>query len=108
MSQHRWTATGVPGVGTVEVLTGWDRPLRYFFLTVYGPDQEEQGDNVLFDNLAHPLYPIGAMSLTDIKLELKQLHIPAPDGLWQNLEHDEAVNAGNDVTRYPDIRYEHH
>jgi hypothetical protein len=74
-----------------SVLTGWDRPLQYFFLVVY-PLQSEAPDEPVFSNLfrRNP-----AMSLEEIAATLQRYGITAPAGLWRDLAEDQALNRGN-------------
>jgi hypothetical protein len=74
-----------------SVLTGWDRPLQYFFLVIY-PRQTEESDEPVFSNLfrRNP-----AMSLEEIADTLQRYGITAPEGLFQDLAEDLGLNRGN-------------
>ncbi len=73
MSQRKFTNNGY------EVLTGYDRPLNYFFLVVYKDDEKE------FSNLdfANP-----AMTLDEIDSRLRTLGIEYPTNLLADLLND--------------------
>lgn len=73
-----------------EVLTGWDRPLQYFFLVI------DQGDATVFSNLDRRNNPGGpGMSLEAIFAQLRQRNINPPETLRTDLETDRRDNAGN-------------
>lgn len=59
MSQYAWKTR------EYEFLTGWDRPLKYFFLVVDFLDEGKREDDPVFSNLALPTGP--AMSIPEIK-----------------------------------------
>jgi len=75
-----------------QAISGWDRPLQYFFLVVL----DREGD-IIFSNLYRP-YP--GMSLREIEEELKKLSIVAPDNFWNDLLEDRLNNRGNIFKTY--------
>ena len=117
MTQRRWTTED-----GYAVLTGWDRPLQYFFLDIsricpacegngtsgedrkFGCDDcEGRGEQHVFSNLWSPKYPRGAMTLEDVMSELAE-HLTAwPDTIKLVLAGDKATNAGNEVSAYEPI-----
>lgn len=100
MSQRTWkTETGV------EVLTGWDRPLQHFFLTIIDGETEDGEDNILFCNLDHYPFP-GGMTLKQVKEKLYEFDIPRPVELLSDLSHDQAINAGNVLKNYGVVKSE--
>lgn len=74
-----------------RVVTGWDRPLQYFFLVIYPLQTEEPGEPI-FSNLfrRHP-----AMSLEEIADTLHRYGITPPVGMFRELAEDLALNRGN-------------
>ena len=49
MSQYKWTK------GNLQFTTGWDRPLRYFFLMIETiPDPKDDVESYAFNNLDRP------------------------------------------------------
>jgi hypothetical protein len=74
-----------------SVLTGWDRPLQYFFLVI-SPRQSEDADEPVFSNLFRPN---PAMSLEEIAGTLERYGITPPAGLFRDLAEDRALNRGN-------------
>lgn len=90
MSQHTFET------GAYHVLTGWDRPLRYYFLLVTRRTDGEQ----VYSNLSDPHLVGGAMTTAQIAARLAALDITPPRQLLANLARDGMVNAGNVVTTY--------
>lgn len=68
----------------IEVLAGWDTPLRYFFLVLYGPKRE-----LLYSNLDHrdPAWLGRDTSL--FRKELQTRGITPPEGFWERVERRE-------------------
>jgi len=102
MTRRRWT------YGEYDVMTGWDRPLQYHFLTVYrqrlpdfdgedDPDDEEEEDDIVYDNLSRPN---PAMRIDEILQKLEDLGIPVPATLEHDLAMDALLDRGNVVQQY--------
>jgi hypothetical protein len=92
MSQHRLRTlrNGEP----VEVLLGWDRRLRCFFMVVETCAQQEGGDDEhLYDNL-HEADPF-TKDLPYFRAKLAELGIAAPESLFVEVQRDAEHNAGN-------------
>src|SRR5439155_10238040 len=109
MTQRRWTTED-----GYEILTGWDRPLQYFFLDIsrtcpscegngtsgedpqFGcNDCEGNGEQHPFSNLDSPKYPRGAMTLCEVMYEIEQRLTAWPEDLERRLANDKAGNLGN-------------
>lgn len=93
-----------PDGGTV--LTGWDRPLQYFFITVYGPpvwDSPPDGnveEPIVFSSLDDPKSRMGGYdSVLPILEVLNNLGIPTPRDLIQILTYHRQSNQGNTIVR---------
>lgn len=71
--------------GKFEVVTGYDRPLRRFFLTVYEPDGDGE-DEPVFMSLD---LPGAAMTLEQIQKQLFLMGIEPPETLFADLEKDQ-------------------
>lgn len=112
MPQRRFTRM-VEGVEH-EVLVGWDRPTRSFFLTVYAyPDPQDQDkareflqknenfyeDNIVFSSL---YLPDGKISLDGIEQQLILHKIMPPKDLMRDLKMDCATGIYFDVYVYTD------
>lgn len=85
--------------GAFSVLTGWDRPLQYSFLTVEHPDNEYP----VYCNLDDPTLPLGAMTINQVLDKLDELGIEYPDTLRNDLRDDERYDAGNIVFDYGEV-----
>ena len=100
MSQH-FFRTACPK-GEVEVVTGWDRPLKGFFLRVevVQPESEEPQDDVppIFDNLSlkvsHP------KTFDYFQSALNKLGINLPEEMKQEILRDGSENKGNKVVEH--------
>ncbi len=97
MSQVRFQAWSGARRANVEVVTGWDRPLRHFFMTVWQLGAAHDDDAPIFDNLAEEKYPWGDMTLLDIAYELDRLKVTLPPELIRILEIHRDHNEGNTV-----------
>jgi hypothetical protein len=91
MSQHVWTYKNF------EALTGWDRPLQYFFLVISRTDiseDDEETDEFVFSNLRldNP-----SMSIEEIVSVLNKLEIPYPAQLAKRLQEDKRNDSGHRV-----------
>jgi hypothetical protein len=87
MSQHHISTK------QYRILIGWDRPLQYFFGTVWEkaqPDQHDEG--IVFTTLSLPGGSVGTIA------ELARLlrpYVELPPHLMAALTEDQAVNRGN-------------
>ena len=79
------------------ISAGWDRPLQYHFLTIFGPDSEDGEETIIFDNLN---LPNPAMTVNQIEDKLNELNIPIPIGFLADLIIDSIKNTGNLVVNY--------
>jgi hypothetical protein len=118
MTQRKWTTTD-----GWNVLTGWDRPLQHFFVSIdrecvrcdgnggFGDEPNDadtcpvcngQGNEYLYNNLEDTKYTdaMGGMTIEQVKtvLELKLTKYPA--GLLEALILDQEFNAGNLIQEY--------
>jgi hypothetical protein len=91
MSQVKFHATTNQDV-LVEVMAGWDRPLKEFYMTLFFAGQEADdpdSDEALWST-------IGECGLEDypdtkrIREKLAQFGITAPEGFWDRVELQEA------------------
>jgi hypothetical protein len=119
MTQRTWkTEDGF------DVLTGWDRPLRRFFLVIdrlcqtcggdgcappLYPTTEANGncptcggtgEEKLFSNITAVKYPRGDMTLREVKAEVEDLLTSCPTGLWHDLTLDCTNDQGNNHETY--------
>src|SRR3990167_6913354 len=85
--------------GSLEFMMGWDRPLQYYFLTIFNMDPElpENDENMVFSNLSleNP-----GMTVTQIKRKCAEFNLILPRELIRNLESDKRNNVGNKIYRY--------
>ena len=87
MSQHHISTK------QYEILIGWDRPLQYFFGTVWDktqPDRHDEG--IVFATLSLPRGGVGTIA------ELARLlrpYVELPIHVIAALAEDQAVNRGN-------------
>ena len=77
-----------------DILIGWDRPLRYFFGTVWDKTQLDRDDEegIVFATLSLPGGGVGSVA------ELAKLlrpYIELPPHLISALSEDQRVNRGN-------------
>ncbi len=102
MSQHRFDTShkGLP----VTVVLGWDRPLRYFFLTIEKPAEliddtmKVEDDDFLYSNL-HEEDPFGH-GLDYYRAVLRHFQIAVPESLFIETGNDAAGNVGNRVVEH--------
>lgn len=90
MSQRQFTH------GKNLILTGWDRPLQYFFLVIEDMTDEDS-DDYIFTNLN---LPNPAMTLEQIKDVLSKENIAAPATLFTDLATDKENNVGSSFHNY--------
>ena len=76
-----------------KILIGWDRPLQYFFGTVWEKAQSDQHDDgVVFTTLSLP--GGGASTIAELARLLRP-YVELPPYLMAALTEDQAVNRGN-------------
>lgn len=83
----------------LEILTGWDCPLQYFFLCIedrMAPDDDEN-EGLIFNNLRREN---PGMTLEEIKQTLIDFNIIYPDRLFVDLESDRIKMRGNYCHNY--------
>jgi len=85
MSQRTFTHNGM------KVLTGWDRPLQYFFLVI------EDSDDYVFSNLSRP---DPRMTIPEIERTLDHFEIKYPESLFEDLLEDKKLDRGNHFIDY--------
>jgi hypothetical protein len=87
--------------GTRQIMTGYDRPLRHFFLLVEDPAGADAGrDRYLYSYLADPEADRGGLTLAQVRARLAQLGIPEPSTLATDLAADQVNQTGNVVHDY--------
>jgi hypothetical protein len=77
-----------------EIIVGWDRPLQYFFATVF---DKESGQKVVFTTLELP--GGGARTIEQLS-DVLRTYLNMPDELLNCLEEDRVNNRGNVVRRW--------
>ena len=122
MTQRKWTTTD-----GWEVLTGWDRPLQYFFVSIdrtcracNGAGEvdeklcqvcDESGTEFLFDNLGDTTGMTdkrGGMTIEQVAAVLDSKLTKVPHNLTYDLLADKAQNKGNEITDYGTLGEEKH
>jgi len=69
-----------------EIVAGWDRPLRGFFLSVFNPDGDEDHGS-FYESLGDHQTHGGFLPTVDyFKAVLTRLGIQAPEGFWGRVE----------------------
>lgn len=109
MSQHLIKAThnGKP----ITILSGYDRPLRGFFLVVdldeddpaFVPSDENDDEGMLYSNLWDPeLIEFGGLppDYEHFDKALKELGLTIPDRMREEILKDQLNNTGNRVVHY--------
>ena len=91
MSQHHLTIC-VEGQ-QVSILAGWDRKVHEYFLDVSRPntDGEPDEEECLYNSQLFD----GGVSIDDMKRELAELGLQAPESFFEQLEYDCRSNVGN-------------
>jgi len=84
MSQVKFLAP--MGGREVEVVGGWDRPLKEFFLTVFETDDE---DTVIWSAMHDPK-AADKLNTERLREQLVRMGIEAPKGFWEKVELREA------------------
>ena len=83
MSQYKWANN------KFEYLTGWDRPVHYFFLVIDNLDPGKQKDMPVFSNLDIPSGP--GMSIEEIKTTCRQYETELPDEYESSMKKDKEI-----------------
>lgn len=83
MSQVTFWGTDRTGQ-RVEVLAGWDEPMRWFFLVVFNTDGE-----TLYTNLDHPAPAELGRDTRAFRHVLQTRGVDAPEGFWERVERRE-------------------
>ena len=93
MSQHIFISKTKDNK-TVEVFTGWDRPLQGFFLVV--EDVDDGGDQPFFSNLDPECCSVSHPKVyEEFEAFLESMGICLPPGLMDELLEDQRLNVGN-------------
>jgi len=97
MSKNTLTAKTPSGPLTID--TGWDRPLRYFFLNVY--DAQSEPVYISLEDPAlwrphSPETPRGGLSFEELTKKFDELGIKAPSEMLDSLEDQGRRGAGNE------------
>lgn len=71
----------------VEVVSGWDVPLKYFHLTVFNLDADEDEEDVLYSCLVRTFKQLKNTNI--IKKDLTEFGITPPEGFWEVVELEE-------------------
>jgi len=86
----------------VEVMSGYDPPLNYFFLTVFKVDLNDEEEDLLWSELDH--FGFDELRTTEpLKKVLNDLEIVPPDNFWETVELQED---GRTVRIYNPSTYE--
>lgn len=101
MTKHVFTTKRKDG-RNISVDMGWDRPLQYFFLTVFDPNAPEDEDDILYATLHDRRFRAsgGVRNLHDMMKLLDEQGITPPEGLEAALAEDQRLNRGNAITRW--------
>jgi len=85
MSQVTFTVTFTV-VGEVEVMGGWDRPLKEFYLTVFGvPKGPDEDEEIIWSAINEPAAE-DQQGTTRLRAKLVELGITPPAGFWEKVE----------------------
>ena len=91
MSQVKFPATTNQGV-RVEVMAGWDRPLKEFYMTLFfadDPSNDPGDDEALWSTVGERGLE-GHPDTKRIRENLARFGITAPEGFWDRVELQEA------------------
>jgi hypothetical protein len=86
----------------VRVVTGWDRPLRYFFMTINWEDIPEDDENCLYvySNLTDPSALTNTQDVNYFIELLEQLEVPTPAEMWDQIVIESELGGSNRVVHY--------
>jgi len=79
----------------IEVMAGWDRPLRHYFLTVFDLDASDDDPETVWSTLESPS-ALDNTSTERLRKKLGSMDISVPEGFWERVERQE----GNAVHAY--------
>lgn len=75
------------------ILAGWDRRVKVYFLDVSTPEPDDEPDE---DGCVYNSRLLdGGVSIADMKRELAELGLQAPESFFEQLEYDCRSNVGN-------------
>ena len=80
-----------PRCTRVEVVAGWDRPIRGYHMTVYDLTTDPHDEIIVWCNLDHFDFPGIASNTEPLKRVLKEFNIDVPAEFWARVE----LNEGN-------------
>jgi hypothetical protein len=82
----------------VQVMTGWDRPLQHFFLTLLNPAAKEDEEEVVWSSMSDIGSDLGGGYPDSEKIIqlLDEMKIVYPDNLKETLDRHRAENIGNE------------
>lgn len=86
MSQVKFRA--VTESGPVEVMAGWDRPLREYFMTIF--DLTPNDDNETVWSTIDHYSAENTFSTKRLRKQLTEMGLLAPEGFWELVERQEA------------------
>jgi hypothetical protein len=91
MSQVTFQATiGSDKSTPVEIMAGWDRPLRHYFLNVFLVDAvDDQGSDVWWSTIGNPSDE-DSHGTGRLRQQLDSMGITVPEGFWERVERREA------------------
>lgn len=87
----------------VRLLSGWDRPLRAYFLVIEFAGDEEEDESYLYSNLSDPnlITTLGmCRDLAYFQEVLGGFGIVVPESMLSQIELDQLRNTGNAVTHW--------
>lgn len=85
------------GEQNVEIMAGWDRPLRHYFLTIFDLGAQVDDRETVWSTLEEPS-PADNRSTERLRAKLSEYGITAPDGFWDRVHRQE----GNSVHMFKD------
>jgi hypothetical protein len=73
----------------VAVLSGWDPPLRHYFMTIYLLDEPaEEVDDIVWSTIKAPS-DADSLGTQRLKQQLTAMGIDVPVGFWERIERRE-------------------
>lgn len=72
----------------VEILGGWDRPLREFFISVFNTNPPEDSEGIIYSTLGD-WNALDRDSTLRLQGKLEKLGVALPDGFWDRVERRE-------------------
>lgn len=86
----------------VEVMTGWDRPLQHFFVTLFDPFAGEDDEEVIWSSMDDPEAALGGgyADITDTLSKIRAAGVESiPERLANILAEHRRIDAGNMCVR---------